>query len=221
MCFLPPDVTISKEPVRLRLRRKLVTLRMLARILSLSILAVVPPSILAGPITLGDWHQFSFTTAGSPAAGCDPADPAGGFCIPSSGTPALALDTPPWTFTAPVVGVILTVTDSFLSGDRFEVFDFGASLGLTSLPQAGFDCGDDPVPCLATPGISSGKFLLPAGVHSITIVPILSPDGGGSGFLLAQTVPEPGSITLLGFGIAAVWFNYRIKTRSGLNRRGN
>lgn len=195
--------------------------RLSARILSLSILAIAPASMLAGPITLGDWHQFSFTAVGVPAAGCDPADPAGGFCIPSSGTDTLALDAPPWTFTAPAVGVVLTITDSFLSGDRFEVFDFITSLGLTSLPQAGIDCGDDPVPCLSTPGISFRRFLLPAGDHSITIVPTLSPDGGGSGFLLAQTVPEPGSVALLGFGIAAVWFNYRIKSRRGFNRRGN
>src|SRR5205807_246059 len=83
------------------------------------------------------------------ATGCDPADPAGPFCIPSSGTPTEFLDAPPWTFVAPAAGALLTVTDAFLAGDRFQVFDFGASLGLTSAPVGNADCGDDPIPCLA------------------------------------------------------------------------
>src|SRR6266481_5981830 len=88
----------------------------------------------AGPIPLGTFHEFAFTTAGTPATGCDPADPAGPFCIPSSGTPTNFINAPPWTFLAPVQGAILTVTDAFQAGDRFQVFDFGASIGLTSVP---------------------------------------------------------------------------------------
>lgn len=161
----------------------------------------------AGPIVLGDWLQFGFSEAGTPATGCDPNDPAGPFCIPSSGTPTSFLDAPPWTFTAPADGATLTVTDVFASGDRFELFDFGISLGFTSLPAATtiVDCGDDPATCLVTAGISSGLFLLSAGNHSLTLIPTLAPSDGGSGFLRVDAggaaVPEPGTLLLVATGV--------------------
>jgi hypothetical protein len=37
----------------------------------------------------------------------------------------------------------LRVQDGFLSGDRFQMFDNAVSLGLTSLPTQGADCGTD------------------------------------------------------------------------------
>jgi YVTN family beta-propeller protein len=158
----------------------------------------------AGPVTPGSFLEFGFATAGVPATGCAPDDPAGPFCIPSSGTPTGFLDAPPWTFAAPASGSLLTITDAFQSGDRFEIFDFGASIGLTSAPVNGADCGDDPLACLATPGISFGNFLLASGNHSITIVPVLAPGGGGSGYLGVDAVPEPGSWLLLGSGLGVV-----------------
>jgi hypothetical protein len=165
---------------------------------------------MAGPITFDTWLQFGFGEAGTGASGCDPADPAGPFCIPSGGTPTTFLDAPPWTFTADASGATLTVVDAFLSGDRFEIFDFGASLGLTSLPGAGVDCGDDPVVCLANSDISSLVLALAAGVHSLTIVPTLSPDFGGAGYLFVSgtpgttPVPEPATGLLFGLGLAAI-----------------
>src|SRR5262245_21052115 len=81
----------------------------------------------AGAISPGIFYEFGFSTAGTPATGCDPADPAGPFCTPSSGTPTTFVSAPPWTFMAPSDGAILTVTDAFLAGDRFQVFDSGAS----------------------------------------------------------------------------------------------
>lgn len=162
----------------------------------------------AGPILLGDWLEFGFGDVGTLATGCDPADPAGPFCSPSSGTPTTFLDAPPWTFTAPADGATLTVTDAFSSGDRFELFDFGISLGFTSLPSASgaVDCGDDPAVCLVTAGISSGLFLLAAGNHSLTLVPILAPSEGGAGFLRvdaggATAVPEPATWLLVTTGV--------------------
>jgi hypothetical protein len=187
-----------------RLRRRLTPL------LAIVCLFICRPAA-AGPISFDDWLEFGFTDVGIPATGCDPNDPGGPFCIPSFGTPTEFLDAPPWTFSAPA-GATLSVTDAFQSGDQFEIFDFGSSLGLTSLPVAGggIDCGDDPVPCLATPGISSGVFALVAGDHSLTIVPTLS-GGGGSGFLRvvaeAAAVPEPGTLALLSsaLGVAAAY----------------
>lgn len=161
-------------------------------------------TIMAGPIALDTWGQFSFEDVGTPAAGCQPADPSGGFCSASSGTPTVFLDAPAWTFIAPGFGVFLIVTDAFDSGDRFEVFDFGVSLGQTSAPTPGVNCGDDPVPCLANPNISSRTFFLAAGNHSITLIPTLSPAQLGSGFLLVSQVPEPTTTALLGLGLVSL-----------------
>src|SRR5215510_2880042 len=84
----------------------------------------------ADPLPIGVWTEFSFTAAGTPATGCFPNDPAGNFCIPSSGTPSTFLGAPPWTFTSPVAST-LTVTDAFEAGDRFQLFDSNASIGRT------------------------------------------------------------------------------------------
>ena len=170
----------------------------------------------AGSIPLETWEEFGFTTAGTPATGCDPNDPAGPFCIPSSGTPTSFLDPPPWTFLS-AVPILLTVTDAFLAGDRFEVFDFGVSIGLTSATFGSADCGDDPVPCLTTPGISSRVFSLAAGNHSLTITPTLSPGDGGAGYLRVSAVPEPSEWIPLCICLGALWFSRRklLRTTGG------
>jgi PEP-CTERM motif len=175
----------------------------LAAIMTTAIALAFTVPAKAGPILLGTWYEFGFGTAGTPATGCDPADPSGGFCISSSGTPTTFLDAPPWTFQAPVQGAILLVTDAFLAGDRFQVFDFGASRGLTSAPSGSADCGDDPVPCLAIAGISKGSFVFASGNHSLTITPTLS-GGGGAAYFRVDAVPEPSAWILLGGGLALI-----------------
>ena len=165
------------------------------------------PSTVAGPIATGTWREFSFTDVGQLARGCEPDDAQGAFCVPSFGTPTAMLDAPPWTFTL-ASGDRLTVTDAFDSGDRFEVFDFGVSLGLTSLPLSpgSLNCGDDPVVCLAANGMSIGLFALGAGDHSITLMPALGPSRAGAGYLIvgATAIPEPGSAVLVGCALAAL-----------------
>ena len=165
-------------------------------------LAAAPAS--AGPIVLDTWYEFAFTDTVTPATGCFPEDPAGPFCIPSSGTPTTNLDAPPWTFAAG--NVLLTVVDAFNNGDQFEIFDFGVSIGVTSAPGRADDCGDDPVPCLANAQMSKGFFNLGAGPHSLTITPTLSPTGGGAAYLQvsAAALPEPMTTLLLGSGLAAL-----------------
>jgi len=173
-------------------------------------LAAAGPAV-AGPITTDTFWQFSFGGAGSTAAGCAPADPAGDFCLASSGTPTSFLDAPAWTFLAPPTGATLTVIDAFLAGEVFQVFDFGVLLGSTSAPVDGVDCGDDPVVCLAMAGMSWGSFALAAGAHSLTLVATASPGGLGSAYLqltaasgVGGTVPEPASLLLTLAALAAL-----------------
>lgn len=183
------------------MKRKFNSSQAISGVAAFATLAVLfPMTAQADPVSFGVFHEFAVSIAGDPATGCDPADPAGPFCIPSSGTPTDFIGAPPWTFLAPSGGAVLTVTDAFFSGERFELFDFGASIGLTSAPAATtvVDCGDDPVTCLATAGISQGTFALLAGNHSITITPTLS-DGGGAGYLRVDSaVPEPRMYILMG-----------------------
>jgi len=174
-------------------------------------------SATASLIPDGGYLQFAFTTAGVSATGCFPADPTGAVCLPSSGTPTTFAPAPPWTFTAPATGALFTVVDAFEAGDRFQVFDFGASLGLTSAPVGSADCGNDPVPCLAAAGTSKGTFTLAPGDHSITIVSTLAPLGRGSGYFRVDLIPVPEPVSWVlscaGLGLL-VMFRRRSRTRT-------
>lgn len=174
-------------------------------VMGLGLLAA-PRAAQAGPIPFDTFLQFSFDGPGA-VAGCAPDDPLGGFCIGSSGTPTTVLDAPAWTFVAGAGGATLSVVDAFEAGDAFQVFDFGVPIGSTSVPVGGVDCGDDPVACLSTPGMSMGVFALAAGAHSLSLVAL---DGSslGSGYLQvtgSQAVPEPASLALTLAALAAAW----------------
>lgn len=182
---------------------------------AMAALLLLTGSARAGAIADGVFHEFSFGEAATVVVGCDPADSSGNFCLPSSGTPTSFLDAPPWTFSAPAEGATLTIVDAFESGDVFEVFDVGVSLGLTSLPGAAVDCGDDPLPCLAEPAMSRRLFDLGAGDHAITLEVQSAPSGGGSGYLQWVPIPEPGTLSLLGFGLAVL---ARARRRAGGGR---
>jgi len=168
--------------------------------------AVLPVPAQAGAIAFDQFLEFGFDGVAF-ATGCAPNDPGGSFCPPSSGTSTSFLDTPPWTFTAPSQGAVLTVTDAFLAGDRFQVFDSGADLGLTSAPSGNADCGDDPVPCLADPNISKRSFSLAAGDHAITIYSVLA--SSGSGYLRVTAIPEPSSLLFIALGGVAALLGVR------------
>jgi hypothetical protein len=178
----------------------------IAAFLLFALVIGLPVRSYAGAVPFNSFMQFA-TEGATLATGCQLADPLGAFCTPSSGTPTDVLDAPPWTFTAPQPGAILLVTDVFLAGDRFEVFDFGSSLGSTSAPVGSGDCGDDPVVCLSDPNVSKRSFVLAAGNHSITIYGLTA--GSATGYLNVAAVPEPSTLVLLALGGLAAVFSFR------------
>lgn len=100
---------------------------------------------------------------------------------------------------------VLKVTDAYIIGDVFEIFDNGVSI-FTTGP---FDLGGLPTthPEAAFNGsvYSHGSFVLGAGSHSITGVATSSPTGSGGAFieLTKAAVPEPAAWAMMiaGFGM--------------------
>ena len=92
----------------------------------------------------------------------------------------------PFTFNS-AVPVTVYVTDDFLKGDVFRIYDFGVPVGDTGMvPIApGLEIGPDAA--FADPTYSSGTFALAAGAHSITIQTIQNPYNGGRGYI--QVLP--------------------------------
>lgn len=153
-------------------------LRLFATFATAGVVVILAVPASAADVAIGGpWQEFRFTGVGVPATGC-----AIGACDPSPAGNSVFAPAPPWTFVAGQTGVKLTVTDAFQLGDRFEVFDVGASLGQTSAVPVGGNCGGDPVACLAS--ASKAVFALGQGSHSITITPTASPFGRGAAYFL-------------------------------------
>lgn len=172
-------------------------------LLASCVLAAVPSLASADPISTGQWYTFGFGDGAGAAIGNG-----SGFTLGTDPNSVAAPDTP-WTFTLGELGGTLTVSDGFLSGDQFELFDGGSSLGATSTPVVGADCGNDISACLASSAHSHGVFTLGAGAHSITGDALLSPFAGGGAAFFTVTpntsgVPEPATWAMLvtGFGLA-------------------
>lgn len=154
------------------------------------------------PLSGGLWQEFSFIDVGIEARGCYPADSDATAldCEPSSGGNSVFANAPPWAFYIPDGGASLVVTDAFTTGDAFQILDNGISLGATPIVSPTGDCGDDPDVCLADPLVSHGKFALPSGRHSITIMPTAAINAGAAYFRFTALVPEPPTWYLLLIG---------------------
>lgn len=170
------------------------------RIASLAVLAWAlgaAGTASAGPIVSGGpWYEFIFGDVGSSAI-------EGTGATPSSGGNSVYADPPPWTFTSPLSGSVFTVTDAFITGDAFEVFDNGVSIGSTPLVPEGTSGSDDPAVTVLDPAFSHASFLLGAGEHSITIVTLASPFGSGAAYFrldAINAVPEPSTLALASLG---------------------
>lgn len=117
----------------------------------------------------------------------------------------------PWTYTAGSNGAELIVTDMYLHGDQFSVFNGATNLGNTSTPaNDGGTCGNDPVACLNDPLASHGYFFLAPGLSTISMSVIAEATGytgGGAGFEIftaSGSSPEPGSVGLVLLGAAGL-----------------
>jgi hypothetical protein len=147
-------------------------------------LFITVSTVYAGAVEVdGLWYEFLFSGVGVPAEGCPPSG-----CVPSSGGNSVFADSSPWTFTSPPGGALLTVVDAFAAGDRFAIYDFGIQIGSTSIPNSDFSCFSDPDICQENPNYSKGEFELDEGQHSITIIPISSPFGGGAAYFKVESL---------------------------------
>jgi hypothetical protein len=169
-------------------------------LLMLGLVFVLNGNVYAGTITTdGQWYEFFFDDA-SQGGACL----AGSSCIPSSGGNSVFADDPAWTFNS-AKQVSLTVTDAFLYGDAFEVYDFGSLIGSTpAVTLSGLDSGlSDPDLALLDPDLSHASFLLSPGAHSITLLAYQTVSTGCAYFNV-NSVPEPSTLFLLSSALAGV-----------------
>jgi len=162
--------------------------------LALFVLAI--GSMSATTVTQGTWYDLAWN---------------GPVGTPLTNGPGFAFTTdpgaPPWTFNA-TAPFTLFITDCCAGGDRFEVFDNSASVGVTPVPSTIGSCFGPPDGCVGNPALSQASFLFGAGSHSFTFTAfaeIASTSTEAFFRLDAADTPEPSTWIFLasGLGIAA------------------
>ena len=135
--------------------------------------------------TDGNWIEFDFDGAGTSLYDLSTMDTGFTFTLSQSS--------------------ILSVVDLGFSGDRFNIFANGVSLGLTSSPVAqDTETIFDIAAALNDSRFSKGNWNLAAGNYTITGIARDSPFDGGYGALSVMAVPEPESWALLLAGLGIV-----------------
>ena len=174
----------------------------------LMVMTIVVPAF-GDPIVVGNpnWYEFAWTGTNTDAIG-------GGQG--SSGNNSEAAPGNPWTFTIGALGGLLTVTDAFLIGDAFNVYNFGGLLANTpAVNNTGADSGTtDPAVALTISELSHGVFNLAAGNYSLTIqaYQLATGNNGGAAYFRVDPVPVPPTVFLLGSGLLGlVGFRFRRK----------
>ncbi len=182
-------------------------------LLAASSILLAPVVATASTLQSGIWYLFYFNYGdGSPAPLQAPPGAFGGLESAPDG---------PWTFTLLSAGSIEFVDLGF-PGDRFEIFDFGVSIGLTSVPilsetdgytGCNFDpeCATSPSGAGETASFSTGVFALLEGTYSITGTVSQLETEFTSGFgafrlrgdiLQPAPIPLPAALPLLMGGLA-------------------
>lgn len=166
-----------------------------------------------------DWYEFKHTDIGLDSEGC------GIECVPSTEGNSVYAPDGPWTFECPAGGCWLKVTDAFLNGDEFEIFDNLSSIGnTTAVDENPIFCGTldnlvwifvDPDVCFSDPEASSGMFNLGQGSHSITIQPTKTVIEAGAAFFKIEIHQTPvagellsldsSTLVIAGLTASAVW----------------
>lgn len=110
----------------------------------------------------------------------------------------------------------LQVTDAHRSGDQFEVFSNGSSLGLTSdTASIGEEIGGAYNRAFADDRWSSGQWLLAPGDHTVTGFIRVQPENFGRGALRVvsvSSVPVPASLPLM-LGVGAVFGTLAVRRK--------
>jgi len=91
----------------------------------------------------------------------------------------------PFTYTSSQVTSVY-ITDAFLKGDAFKIYDNSVEIGTTPIVAAGAATTTDPVVAYTDPSYSHGCFNRPAGDHSIEIETIQGLFAGGAYIMVLQ-----------------------------------
>ncbi|MGH7025195.1 MAG: PEP-CTERM sorting domain-containing protein [Caulobacteraceae bacterium] len=162
-------------------------------------LGVIAVPALADNIVQGVWYSAYFGETGSPVTG-----PGANVGTNPSGVLAPAGTT--WTITLGSAES-LTVVDVEDSGDQFQIFDNGASLGNTTNPTVGDSVGECISCALANTDFSRGVFYLGPGTNVINMTFLGSIGTGDVDFYVGapQTgVPEAATWALMLAGFAGL-----------------